>query len=167
MTIASDASVEAVPLDAGERLPVFRLPLATGGELRPSAYRGRANLALYILPDARDPRAAAVLAGVAAQLAEYRARHTQPLAVAGAPVDVARALQTRLALPFPLAADPDGAVVDRLAPRDAAGRPLPVALLTDRYGEVRTWLVGWAALRAEQQRDLLDWLTSIDCLCSA
>lgn len=165
--IAGDAGVEAVPLDANERLPVFRLPLATGGELRPSAYRGRANLALYILPDGRDPRAAAVLAGVAARLAEYRARHTQPLAVAGAPVEVVEALQARLALPFPLAADPDGAVIGRLAPRDAAGRPRPAALLTDRYGEVQTWLAGWAALRPEQQVDLLDWLTYVDCLCSS
>ena len=52
------------PLEVGRRLPPFRLPLTTGGLLTPSAYRGRANLAVFVLP-AADELAAAVLRGVA------------------------------------------------------------------------------------------------------
>jgi peroxiredoxin len=161
---AIDASV--TPIQPGERLPLLRASLATGGELRPSAYRGWANLALFVLPDAADPRAAETLAGVAAHLAGFRERHAQPLAIVGGALDAVSALQERLGLPYPLAADPDGALVARLAPRDAAGRPLPTALLTDRYGEVRTVLTGWAALQADHLDDLLEWLNYIDCLCS-
>ena len=153
------------PLEVGRRLPPFRLPLTTGGLLTPSAYRGRANLAVFVLPAADEP-AAAVLRGVAERLSDYQERHAQPLAIVGGPVEVVNELQRRLALPYPVATDPDGGVIARLAPRAADNRPAPVALLTDRYAELRAQEIGWPALLPTGQANLLEWLMYVDCLCS-
>jgi peroxiredoxin len=165
MTIDQRAEVIA-PLEVGRRLPPFRPPLTTGGELALSAYRARANLAIFVLPAGDEPMAATVLTGVAERQADYRERHAQPLAIVGGPVEAVSALQRRLALPYPVAADPDGRVVARLAPRAVDGRLAPVALLADRYAELRAQEIGWPALAPTGQANLLEWLTYIDCLCS-
>ena len=88
------------PLEVGRRLPSFRLPLTTGGLLTPSAYRGRANLAVFVLP-AADELAAAVLRGVSERFSDYQERHAQPLAIVGGPIEAVNELQRRLALPYP------------------------------------------------------------------
>jgi peroxiredoxin len=151
---------------AGQVLPSSRLPAAGGGEVRLTAYRGRASLAVYLFPGGDSPPARACLAAVAAHLSGYEARHTQPLAILGTPLAVAETVRAALGLPFPLAADEAGRVLARLTGDQSDGEPVPAVLLADRYAEVRVHLTGWAALQADQQPELLDWLTYIDCLCS-
>ena len=153
-------------LAVGQMIPFLTLPTASGGTLRLSAYRGRVNLALYLFPHGDDVPTSDCLAAVAAHLPTYRERHTQPLAILGGDHAAARRLQAVLDLPYPLAADPDGRAVRALAPQDAAGRQQPLVALTDRYAELRVHLSGWEAIRPDQQPDILEWLTYIDCLCS-
>lgn len=162
-------------MTAAQMVPFITLPAADGGSLRLSAFRGRANLALYLLPGGDTPEGRAVLGAIAGGQADFQERHTQPMAVIDAPLAVAEALHRSLALSFPLLADPAGRVAQALANAPLAtipASPGPIAtdqprvILADRYGEIRVHQVGWAALHAANQADLLEWLTYIDCLCS-
>ena len=151
-------------LAVGQRLPLVSLPTAGGGCLRFSAYRGRASLAVYLLP-ALDAAARDLLTAIAGHLPAYQERHAQPIAVVGGS-PVAAAVQTALALPFPVAIDPNGRVFTALAPLDPAGRPRPAVALTDRYAELRVHLTEPQAVRPDYQPEILEWLTYLDCLCS-
>ena len=151
-------------LAVGQRLPLVSLPTAGGGCLRFSAYRGRASLAVYLLP-ALDDGARELLTAIAAHLPAYRERHAQPIVILGHSA-AAVPVQTALELPFPIATDPSGRVFAALAPHDPAGQPQPAVALTDRYAELRVHLTDPAALRPDYQPEILEWLTYLDCLCS-
>lgn len=144
----------------GQRLPLVRLDTAGGGTLRLATYRGRASLALYLLP-AADEAARDLLRAITRHLPDYAKRHAQPIAVLGTPPAAARALQTELALSFPLTVDPAGRL---LAAAGASSRAS--VLLTDRYAEVRVHLTEPEVIRPEHQPEILDWLLYLDCLCS-
>ena len=152
-------------LAVGQRLPFVTLPTATGGSLRLSAYRGRASLAVYLLPTL-DDAAGDLLTAIAGHLPAYQERHAQPIAIVGRAPAEATAVQTALALPFPVATDSSGRVVAALAPLDPAGRPRPAVALTDRYAELRVHLTDPEAVRPDYQPEILEWLTYLDCLCS-
>lgn len=144
----------------GQRLPLVRLDTAGGGVLRLATYRGRSSLALYLLP-AADEAARDLLRAITRHLPDYAKRHAQPIAVLGTPPAAARALQTELALSFPLTVDPAGRL---LAAAGASSRAS--VLLTDRYAEVRVHLTEPEVIRPEHQAEILDWLLYLDCLCS-
>ena len=152
-------------LAVGQRLPFVSLPTATGGCLRLSAYRGRASLAVYLLPTV-DEAARDLLTAIAGHLPAYQERHAQPIAIVGCASAEAAAVQTARELPFPVATDPAGRVVAALAPLDPAGRGQPAVALTDRYAELRVHLTDPEALLPDYQPEILEWLTYLDCLCS-
>ncbi len=152
-------------LAVGQRLPFVSLPTAGGGCLRFSVYRGRASLAVYLLP-ALDDGARELLAAIAGHLPAYRERHAQPIAIVGRSPAEAAPVQTALELPFPVAADLSGRVFAALVPLDPAGQPQLAVALTDRYAELRVHLTDPEALRPDYQPEILEWLTYLDCLCS-
>lgn len=156
----------AAPISTGQTLPSLTLLTTSGERLRLTAYRGKANLALYLMPAGDSDAVRECLEAVEAHLPAYRERHAQPVAILAGPLTRAQELQTLLHLSYPLLADPDGHATRSLASMVKSEPAEPVVVLTDRYTELRTIDTGWDALRAGKQADILEWLTYIDYLCS-
>lgn len=72
-------------------------------------------------------------------------------------------LARELDLPFPLAHDPDGKLLDRFAPADPrTGERAPCCVVADAFGEIYTLLRGEDAV---EQSDILNWMDFIDVQC--
>ena len=150
----------------GHLLPMLQFPTADGGQLRLTAYRGRANLALFVFPQGDSPRARASLAAIQACLPAYQTEHSQPLALLSVPLPVVQAIQAELGLTFPVLAGSEDKISDLLGLDDMDQAAEPRVILTDRYREVRVHQSGWEAVAPGQQADLLNRLRYLDCLCS-
>src|SRR5688500_482714 len=116
-------------LKTGTRLPGFVLPSTSGGTSGPPSMRSKYNLVLAFVE--ASPAGEAYLYALAAANGEIGAEQARVLAVVPLPLVEAKAMYSRLGLPFPLLADEGAAVTGRmLGEGNRAG-----LCIADRYGE--------------------------------
>jgi peroxiredoxin len=107
--------------------PDFILQSSTGTEYQMSRLRGRRNVVLLVAGTAEGPTTALARA-LATRGQELREEEALVLEVVWGDVATAQALHSRDLIPFPVLADPDGAVHQRYG--------APAVYVTDRYGEI-------------------------------
>ena len=128
----------AQPPREGLLLPGFQLPRTSGGTIRIRAYRGRRALVLLLVHDAACATCRAYLSAALDRYAAYGEEDAEVVAVVPDAAERVTAMQSELALPFPVGIDCDGAILRRYgltAGRDAA------VMVTDRFGVPRIWQV--------------------------
>jgi peroxiredoxin len=115
-------------------IPVFTLPAATGNAISTWQYKQRNSLVLLFYRGDR-PEAMTYLRALAEHYPALRAEDAEVLAISPEPVAALHERQIRWQLPFPLLADPDGAVIPRFTCWDAVRHELrPALYITDRFG---------------------------------
>lgn len=145
--------------------PAFRLPSAQGVLAAPSDYYGRKNLVLLFLPDLDCPECRATLKNFAAHRQEYEEQDAQVLVICTGP-DAEAVQGQRENIPFPLLADPDGAVRQAYAallPAPIGEEPLVFVL--DRYRGPQVALIGRDLDAPSLHQEILKWLTFFEIQC--
>jgi peroxiredoxin len=158
VTLARDAPRE------GQLLPSFALPRSGGGTVRVRAYRNRRSLALIFAHGVHCDGCRDYLAGALDRYADYAAEDAEVIAVVPGQPEMVDAMRRALALPFPIAADPDGAVLRRygLTPGAEAA-----AMATDRFGAPRIWQVARGDHALPAHDELIAELRYLALTCSA
>ncbi|MBC7227627.1 MAG: redoxin domain-containing protein [Thermoflexales bacterium] len=145
--------------------PAFRLPSAQGTVVAPSDYQGRRNLVLLLLPDLECPACRAALRNFSAHREEYEEQAAQVLVILTGP-DAEAALGETKDWPFPVLADPGGAVrqaYTALLPVPVGEEPLVFVL--DRYRGPQVALAGRDLDDPSLHREILKWLTFFEIQC--
>lgn len=147
--------IEMRELRTGAPAPNFRLMAATGREVELSAYRRRQPVLLLFLGAEVDEKR---IGEFVSQYGEFRDESVEILAI------VRRAVEEigGLSLPFPLLADPDGAVHQVYLGADAMGQ-----VLLDRYNAVQVRESGSDAAQFMPPLDVLSWATFGEFSCSS
>ena len=134
---AAGAEAEAGPQE-GELILPFTLTTVAGRVVRRHDYRGRRHLLLFFAHGSGCAACAAVLDGLAARHADYRAEGAEVLAFLPGDGAGGRSPDPAVApaLPYPLLRDDDGRVGERYGARTATGEPRAALFVADRHGEV-------------------------------
>jgi peroxiredoxin len=149
--------------EKGNVLPDFELPSSQGQPVLASAYRGRSNLVLILAADSN------LLNGLFSQLEtkqqELAENNTRILVMAAGTMQHACELKQELRLNHDLLVDLDGRVHRILGAINAAGQPVPMVFVTDRFGEI------FAIFKIDEHKsipsaeDVLGWLEFINRQC--
>jgi peroxiredoxin len=146
-------------LRVGGRTPLFTLPQTSGGRSGPAAARSKYNLVLAFVP--ADPDGEAYLRDLAAVHPDILERNARLMAVVPLGLDDARALASRLALPYAVLADEGGATTIRmLGETDRAA--LSVA---DRYGAIYSLDLATNASTLPPASTAIEWLDFVQIQC--
>lgn len=140
-----------LPLAPGQTIPMFALPRVTGALFRRADIRGRAALAILVLPD--DMAVSDYLAGLEAHASSW-GRSERAIVITRSPLS--------LETPHLVALhDADGSVSRQLVGTNPGGW-----LITDRYGQ----LYAQGVIRSEKDlpepAELLEWLEWVGMRCS-
>ena len=145
--------------------PAFRLASAEGRLIALSDYRGRANLVLFFAHSAECPACRAALESFIARQADYRQQEAEVVIVLPTPEEAA-ALRSKLALPFPLLADPDGATRQAYARLlNSTGEGDAMLFVLDRYGAPFVAAIAGEPDDPMLHGEILDWLAFIEMQC--
>jgi peroxiredoxin len=144
----------------GEILAEFTLPDVEGSSVSLESFRGRTNLVVVFAGDKLDGSPVTVM------LDELVAR-TEELAFEAAQVLVAvtsrpDAVSQRGRWPFPVLVDEETRVHRTVGASDAAGRPAPAVIVTDRFREI---YAAWHGSALPGAQEILDWLVFINIQC--
>ena len=94
-------------LAIGQPAPPFRLPAATGGELGPQDYRGKANLIVWFTKGMGCPFCRQQMSQLSRAYQRFRQKNTEVLEVTVTKPERARFYANKFPLPFPYLCDPD------------------------------------------------------------
>ena len=147
----------------GVLIPGFELPRSDGGTLRLRSFRGRRSLLVYFAHGAGCAACRAFLAGALEGYAAYAEEGAEVLAIVPDMAEAVAALQSELALPFPVLVDAEGTVCRRYGLTPAAEAAVAV---TDRYGEPRRWQPAGPAHELPDHDDLIAELRYLGLTCS-
>ena len=140
-------------------MPNFVLPSTSGGQYGPGALRSKYNIILAFVGAGSDSEA--YLHALAQAYPRILEEQAKVIAVARLELPQAKALQARLALPYTLLADTDGALTARML-----GEPdLAALVIADRYGEVYAVESAPNAPQLPSTRTALEWLQYIQVQC--
>ena len=146
-------------LRLGDKVPLFYLPSAGGGQSGPAATRSKYNLVLAFLPD--RPEAAAYLQGIARLYPEILRNDARVIAVLNADLDTTRRTAEALELPFTLLSDENGAATAR-----SLGHDRHAALIAaDLYGIIYLVEPATTLDALPPPATILDWLEFIEIQC--
>lgn len=146
----------------GDILPGFTLPDAGGAAVSLESHRGRRNLAVVFAADVIDERpVAALLRELQSRTQELTAEAAQVLVVVTAP----RLAGQRVASGFPTLLDDGGRIHRTVGATDAAGRPAPAVLVTDRFREVFAAYAQGRDPGVASAQEVLEWLVFINMQC--
>jgi peroxiredoxin len=136
-------------LEAGQIIPAFTLPGADGMPHSPWDYKQREHLVMLFTRGTEESETRGLLRAFAQQYKLLREEECAVLAITSDTVIANLQAQEDLNLPFPLIADPKGAVISRYTYRNDDTRELsPSIVLADRYNALyEQWI-------AEQEADL-------------
>lgn len=126
----------------GSLIPSFSLTDADGRDVRVRSFRGRRSLALVFVHGVTCADCTSLLAEAVARYDAYAAEGAELIAVVPAERTAVLRLRARLAAPYPVLADEDGAVCTRYGLRETVDTAVMIA---DRFGEPRLWQVGGEA----------------------
>lgn len=146
-------------------IPSFYLPSARGATIGPRTYQRRRNLVLFFFHDGQCQVCQALLEEFARRYQDIQDANAEVMAVSTVSAEQARAIAADLNLPFPLLYDPPGSVVDRFTYSDpSTRRPVPVIVVTDRFGAVYTSIQVDEA-QPPTVEEVLAWLRFIELQC--
>ena len=146
-------------LRVGGRTPLFTLPQTSGGRSGPAAARSKFNLVLAFVP--ADPDGDAYLRDLAAVHSDILERDARLMVVVPLGLDDARALASRLVLPYALLADEGGATTSRML-----GETNRAALcVADRYGAIYSLDLAADASTLPQVSTAIEWLDFVQIQC--
>lgn len=151
----------ARPRLEGRLIPSVPLPRVGGGEWRARSYRGRRALTLYFLhPACAD--CDAVAAAIVPRYGDYAEATAEPAVIVAGTLSQAEDLRGRLALPFPVLADTNGAAGER------HGLPLGAVglLVSDRFGTPALWTFDPEGHDLPDQESVLRELDYLSHTCS-
>jgi len=146
-------------LRPGGRTPLFYLPQTSGGRAGPAATRSKYNLVLAFVGTNRA--AEAYLRDLAAIHQEILERDARLMVVVPLSLVDSQALAARLALPYALLADEDGATTARLL---GAGNSAALCV-ADRYGSICSLDLAPDASALPPVRTALEWLDFVQIQC--
>lgn len=154
-------------LETGQIIPAFTLPGADGMPYSPWAYKQREHLLLLFTRGANDSETRGLLHAFAHEYRAFRAEECAILAITPDTVITNLHMQEALHLPFPLLADPKGAVIPRYTRWEQASKDVkPSIVLADRYGALyQQWVVVYEAALPSIQ-ELLASLQYMNKLCT-
>lgn len=154
-----EEGIDRPSLVRGKRLPHLRLPAADGNTVPLVAAGGR-QVPVIVRVDGVDCEPCrAYLRALAEVDAEMRAWDGRVLAVVPGAVEEAARLADALHPPFPVLADADGRLWQRLGPRGAG------VLVSDPWGEVRFRHEAGAAHAFPAPAELVDWARFVAIQC--
>jgi peroxiredoxin len=149
--------------EIGNVLPDFELPSSRGQPVLASAYRGRSNLVLILAAGSN------LLNGLFSQLEskqqELAENNARVLVMAAGTRQRACELKQELRVDQDVLVDLDGRVHRTLGAINAAGQPVPMVFVTDRFGEI------FAILKIDEHKsipsaeEVLGWLEFINRQC--
>jgi peroxiredoxin len=158
-TVAQQKACTPGALRVGGRAPLFSLPQTSGGRSGPAATRSKYNLVLAFVP--ANPDGEAYLRDLASIHPDILERDARLIAVVPLALTDAQALAARLALPFALLADEDGATTARLL-----GETNRAALcVADEYGAIYSLDLAPSAPDLPPVRTALEWLDFVQIQC--
>jgi peroxiredoxin len=149
--------------EVGNVLPDFELPSSRGQPVLASAYRGRSNLVLMLAADSSP--FSDLVSELESKQQELSENNARVLVIAAGTRQRACELKQELRLNDDVLVDLDGRVHRTLGAIDAAGQPLPMVFVTDRFGEI------FAIFKVDEHKsipsaeDVLGWLEFINCQC--
>lgn len=143
----------------GERLPDLRLSATDGGTVPLVAPGGRQVSVLVAVDGAECEACRGYLRALAEVHAEIRAWDGRVLAVVPGGVDEAARLAEAVHPPFPVLADPERRLWQRLGSQGAA------VLVADPWGEVRFRHEAGAAHDSPAPGELVDWARFVAIQC--
>ena len=136
-------------LRAGEIIPAFSLPGADGMPHSPWDYKQREHLLIVLLSKTNTSEARGILSELKQQNRVLREEECAVLVLTADAVIEQLRVQEDLQLPFPLLADPQGAVIAQYTHWEAQTRlTMPSLVLANRYGAL------YAQWMAKQEADL-------------
>lgn len=147
----------------GEVFPGATLLDIDGTTILLESYRGQANLVVVFAGDGLDKDPVTVL------LEQFAAR-TEALTSEAAQVLVAVTTRSaagpeRRRWPFPVLVDDGARLHLRMGATDAAGRPAPAVIVTDRFREIFSAYLPGRASALPGANEVLDWLVFINIQC--
>lgn len=146
-------------LKIGRKTPFFTLPSTGGGVGGPGFLRSKYDMVLLFLDS--SPDAERYLSAFSNVYSEVLALKARVLGIVRAPLEEAKALQSRLGLPFPLLADESGATTARML-----GDSGKVALcVADRYGQVYSLDPAPSPAQLPPPQSAIEWLEFIEIQC--
>lgn len=148
----------------GEVIPAFTLPGADGMPHGPWDYKQRDNLVLLFVRGMATSEERGLVRAFASHYSEFRTEQCAILVITADPVIVNLQVQEELHLPFPLLADPKGAVISRYTRWNGTTHAVtPCIVLTDRYGAL---CQQWHATNEAELPPISDLLASLQYLNS-
>lgn len=154
----------ATPPKRGEQIPAFTATTPDGRTLGTRDFYMRRNLALVFTHGPECAACRALLTELGRLEAAVQAEAGETLAVVPADGDALRELAAEL--PFPVVADPDGAIHRRYGLLDEQGAPRAAIFITDRYGVVFEPSLADDEHRMLAADEVPGWLEFIACRCS-
>lgn len=144
----------------------FRLSAGPGDSLALSAFRNRSNLVLLFLDDVNCVGCLEALRAIAANQQAYQELEAEIVAIfRSSPEDSAR-LKSEQHYPFPVLADPEGAVRREYAGMLPSGdEPGIGVFVLDRFGGPYAGIVTGEDGLADLQEGILGWLGFIEIQC--
>ncbi len=146
-------------LKVGRNTPLFMLPSTQGGRMGPGALRSRYNMVLTFVGSGVE--AEAYLLALQAVYPVILASQARLPAVVSMSLPEAGEVAAKLALQFPLLADPDGETARRML-----GSPAAALCVADRYGQVVSLETAPSAGGLPSPGSALEWLDYILMQCS-
>ncbi|MGH7538152.1 MAG: hypothetical protein ACREMF_05930, partial [Gemmatimonadales bacterium] len=147
----------------GETLPGFTLSSKDDSSGSLESYRGRTNLVVVFAGDKLDGSSVTVMLDeLVARADELTLEAAQVLvAVTSRPT----AVPQRGRWAFPVLVDDGGRIHRSVGAADAAGRPAPAVLVTDRFREIFAAYLPGLGSTLPGAKEILDWLVFINIQC--
>jgi peroxiredoxin Q/BCP len=125
-------------LKVGELAPDFALPSSTGGTVRLSDFKGRAEVVVYFYPKDDSPACSTEACSFRDSYEAFRDAGAEVIGISADSEESHRGFSERLRLPFRLLSDRDGSVRALFGvPKTLGLIPGRVTYLIDREGIVR------------------------------
>jgi len=157
-------------LRPGGLIPSFKLEAATrSGYVSPWDYKGRNNLVLFFLHDARCAACSQRLQELAANYSEYRKLNSEVIAVARDSAENLTELSRQIDLGFPLLSDEDGKVSDSYIGQTegpvGSSQVNAAVFIVDRWGALFSKEMAPDADSLPKEPEIYDWLSFIEIQC--
>lgn len=154
-------------LQRDEIIPSFTLPGADGMPHSPWTYKQREHLVLLFTRSITSNETRGLLRTFAHEYTTFREEYCAILAITPDTVVTNLSAQEMLNLPYPLLADPKGAVIARYTYWDEATKtPVPSIVLADRYNALYQQWVAEQEANLPSIAELVESLQYINKLCT-
>jgi peroxiredoxin len=154
-------------LQRDEIIPSFTLPGADGMPHSPWTYKQREHLVLLFPRGIASSETRGLLRAFAHEYTAFREEYCAILAITPDSVISNLAAQETLNLPYPLLADPKGAVIAQYTSWDGATKtPVPSIVLADRYNALYQQWIAEQEENLPSIEELLESLQYINKLCT-